>query len=199
MTRVLPEGAPARPSRGCGKGGMGMRGIHVSRRSGRRLPALGVMILGATLTWMYAAEPVRAAEPRGGGAIVSESSEVQKIKLTVNKSRTFKVERPFATIVAGNPDVADVKPLGDRTIYILGRQTGTTNVVLFDDAARQIGVLDVEVTIDTGNLQQNIQSSTGTRGIRVSASQGQVVLTGTAVDAASAARAMEVATGLVPK
>jgi pilus assembly protein CpaC len=55
------------------------------------------------------------------------------------------------------------------------------------------------VTIDTGNLQQNIQSSTGTRGIRVSASEGQVVLSGTAVDAVAAERALAIATGTVPK
>jgi len=79
------------------------------------------------------------------------------------RSRAFKVERPFTTIVAGNPDIAEVKPLGDRSIYVLGKQTGTTNIVLFDDMARQIGVLDVEVAIDTGNLQQNIQSGTGAR------------------------------------
>jgi len=92
-----------------------------------------------------------------------------------------------------------VKALGDRTVYVLGKQTGTTNVVFYDDASRQIGVLDVQVTIDTGNLQQNIQTSTGTRGIRVSASEGQVVLSGMAVDAVAAERAMAIATGTVPK
>ena len=32
-----------------------------------------------------------------------------------------------------------------------------------------IGVLDVEVAIDTGNLQQKIRSVTGSRGIRAAA------------------------------
>jgi len=92
-----------------------------------------------------------------------------------------------------------VKPLGDRTIYVLGKQTGTTNIVLFDDAARQIGVLDVEVTIDTGSLQQNILGSTGSGGIRVRSTEGQVILTGTAVDAVAAEKAMAIATGSAPR
>jgi pilus assembly protein CpaC len=174
-----------------------MRGVHVSGKPGRRVPVLGVMVLGVAL--IYSAGWAGAAERRGGGAIISELSEVQKVRVTVNKSRTFKVERSFATIVAGNPDIADVKPLGDRTIYVLGRQTGTTNIVLFDDAAKQIGVLDVEVTIDTGSLQQNILGSTGSGGIRVRASEGQVILSGTAVDAVAAEKAMAIATGTVPK
>jgi pilus assembly protein CpaC len=168
-----------------------------SRKACRRLLTLGAIVAAALCS--YAADRAGAADRKSDSTFISEVTDVRRVTVIVNKSRTFKVERPFATIVAGAPDIADVKALGDRTIYVLGKQTGTTNVVLFDDAARQMGVLDVEVTIDTGNLQQKIQDSTGTRGIRVSSSQGQVVLTGTAVDATSAARAMEVATGLTPK
>ena len=93
----------------------------------------------------------------------------------------------------------DVKPLGDKTIYVLGKRTGTTNVVLFDDDARQIGVLDVDVVIDTGNLQQNIQSSTGSSGIRVGSSNGQIVISGLASNSVAADRAVQVAKTMVPE
>jgi pilus assembly protein CpaC len=126
-------------------------------------------------------------------------SDVQRVKVIINKSRTFRVDTAFSTIVSGSPDIAEVKSLSDHVIYIQGKQTGTTNVILFDNSMKQIGILDVEVAIDTGNLQQNIQSSTGTRGIRVSAAEGQVVLSGTAMDAVAAERAMAIATGTVPK
>src|SRR5947208_2049157 len=175
-----------------------MGAVRGSRKSWRKLVALGA-IAAAALTWSHPLDRAGAAERRGGGAIISELGDVRRVTVILNKSRTFKVERPFATIVAGNPDIADVKPLGDRTIYVLGKQTGTTNIVLFDDTARQIGVLDVEVTIDTGSLQQNIAGSTGTGGIRVRSTEGQVILTGTAVDAVAAERAMAIATGSAPK
>lgn len=178
-----------------------MSGDRVASKAEGRLLALSVIVLGAALALFGSADRAGAADRRGSssGVFVSEMSDVQRVKVILNKSRSFKVERPFTTIVAGNPDIAEVKPLGDRSIYVLGKQTGTTNVVLFDDMARQIGILDVEVTIDTGNLQQNIQSSTGTRGIRVSAAEGQVVLSGTATDAVTAERAVSIATGAVPK
>src|SRR5262249_40243020 len=63
---------------------------------------------------------------------------------------------------------------------------------------RLMGVLDVEVTVDTGTLQERIQSSTGSRGIRVSSSNGQVVLSGEARDAVQAERAVAVAKSLSP-
>jgi pilus assembly protein CpaC len=178
-----------------------MRGGRVSGEAGRRILALSVAVIGAALALFGSADRAGAADRRGSssGVFVSEMTDVQRVKVIVNKSRTFRVDTAFSTIVAGSPDIADVKSLSDHLIYIQGKQTGTTNVILFDSSMKQIGILDVEVAIDTGNLQQNIQSSTGARGIRVSSTEGQVVLTGTAVDAVAAERAMAIATGSVPK
>nr|GAJ30846.1 hypothetical 44.3 kDa protein y4xJ [Bradyrhizobium sp. DOA9] len=126
-------------------------------------------------------------------------NDVQRVKVIVNKSRTFRVDQAFATIVAGSSEIADVKSLSDHLIYIQGKQTGTTNVILLDSSMKQIGILDVEVAIDTNSLQQNIRASTGSQGIRVSSSEGQVVLSGTVSDAVAAERAMSIATGTVAK
>ncbi|WP_426442452.1 type II and III secretion system protein family protein [Bradyrhizobium genosp. P] len=167
----------------------------------RGLFAFSLLALGAALAFFPSADRARAAERRvsSGGVIVSEMSDVQRVKVTVNKSRTFRVDTAFSTIVAGSPDIIDVKSLSDHLIYIQGKQTGSTNVILFDSSMKQIGVLDVEVALDTATLQQNIRASTGTQGIRVSSSDGQVVLSGTAADAVVAERAMAIATGTVPK
>ena len=178
-----------------------MGGGRVSRKAGGRLLALCVMVLGAALALFASADRAGAADrrPSSSGVFVSEMSDVQRVKVIVNKSRTFRVDTAFSTIVAGSPDIAEVRSLSDHVIYIQGKQTGTTNVILFDSTMKQIGILDVEVAIDTGNLQQNIHSSTGAHGIRVSSTEGQVVLSGTAADAVAAERAMAIATGSVPK
>lgn len=174
---------------------------RISNGAGRRLVASSVIALGAALVLFNSVDRAAAADRKGtsGGVFVSEMNDVQRVKVVVNKSRTFKVDTAFATIVAGSPDIVDVKSLSDHMIYVQGKQTGTTNVILFDSSMKQIGILDVEVVIDTGNLQQNIRSSTGGQGIRVSASEGQVVLSGTAADAVVAERAMAIATSTVAK
>jgi pilus assembly protein CpaC len=178
-----------------------MGGGRVSGKTVGRLFAFGVMGLGVAPALFGAADRAEAADRRGssGGVFVSEMNDVQRVKVVVNKSRTFKVDSAFATIVAGSPDIVDVKSLSDHMIYVQGKQTGTTNVILFDSSMKQIGILDVEVVIDTGNLQQNIRTGTGMQGVRVSASEGQVVLSGTAVDAVAAERAMAIATSTVAK
>ncbi|MGX1362281.1 type II and III secretion system protein family protein [Bradyrhizobium elkanii] len=178
-----------------------MVGGRVWGSAGHAIVALSVTALGAAVALFDSTDRAGAADrraPSSGGVFVSEMNDVQRVKVTVNKSRTFRVDSAFSTIVAGSPDIVDVKSLSDHLIYVQGKKTGTTNVILFDSSMKQIGILDVEVTLDIGNLQQNIQAGTGTRGIRVSASEGQVVLSGMATDAVAAEKALTIAKGSVP-
>jgi pilus assembly protein CpaC len=142
--------------------------------------------------------PSQAAGPDSiaTSTFVTETAPVTQVSVTVNKSRTFRVARPFTRAVVGAVELADVLPLSDRSIYIQGKKVGTTNVSLFDADARLIGVLDLDIGLDTGTLEQKIRASTGSRSIRVSSNHGQVVLTGLAPDAVAADRAMQVAKGM---
>ena len=128
-----------------------------------------------------------------------DGGAVRHIVITVNKSRTLRLEKPFASAVVGSPDIVDALPMSDRTLYIQGKKVGTTNVSVFDQSMQLIGVIDVEVTLDTGNLQEKIRSSTGSRGIRVGSSNGQIVLSGVAGNAVAAERAVQVARSMAPE
>src|SRR5436309_2431793 len=119
-----------------------MRGGCVSDQAGARPLRLSVAV-GAALLCFASANPAGAADRKvssGSGVFVSEVAEVQRVKVTLNKSRTFRVDTPFATIVPGSADIIDVKALSDQLIYIQGKQAGTTNVLLFDSANKQIGI-----------------------------------------------------------
>ena len=119
--------------------------------------------------------------------------------VTLYKSRTLVLEKPFASAVVGSPDIVDALPMSDRRLYIQGKKVGTTNVSVFDQSMQLIGVIDVEVTLDTGNLQEKIRASTGNSAIRVGSSNGQIVLSGLASNSVAADRAVEVAKTMVPE
>jgi pilus assembly protein CpaC len=123
---------------------------------------------------------------------------VQHIVLTLNKSVTLPTSRPFSSAVVGASDIADALPMTDRTLYIQGKKIGTTNVSIYDENMRLIKVVDVEVALDTRNLQSKIRASTGNTGIRVSSDGAQVVLSGVAADALAADRAVNLAKAWAP-
>src|SRR5438046_489245 len=128
-----------------------------------------------------------------------EGGGVRHIVVILNKSRTLRFDKPFASAVVGSPEIVDALPMSDRALYIQGKKVGTTNVSVFDQSMKLIGVLDVEVSIDTGNLQDKIRSSTGSGGIRAGSSNGQIVLSGVAGNAVAAERAVAVARSMIPE
>src|SRR5271166_331849 len=125
-------------------------------------------------------------------------SPVHHVVVTLHKSRTLRVDRPFSTTVIGSPEIADVLPMTDTTFYVQGKRGGTTNISVFDWERHLLAVIDLEVTPDTATLHSNIVATTGGENINVTSANGQVVLSGEANDAVGAARAVEVAKGLSP-
>jgi pilus assembly protein CpaC len=171
--------------------------LNVSRIVVRCTAALYVAtgaIAGATA----AEDTVGRAPSKPSQRIVVEEAASRHIAVAQNKSRTVRFERPFAQTVIGSPEIADVLAMSDRVIYIQAKKIGTTNISAFDADKHLIAVLDVEVTVDTQNLAAQIRGGTGTSGIRVSSSNGQIVLSGEARDAATADRAISIAKATTP-
>lgn len=125
--------------------------------------------------------------------VESSPASSRHISVTRNKSRTFQLDVPFAQAVVGSPDIADVLPMSDRVLYVLGKKIGTTNVSIFDKDKNLIDVLDVEVTLDQQAIQERIRRVTSSPGIRVSTAGDQVVLSGEARDAVDADKAVAIA------
>jgi pilus assembly protein CpaC len=121
------------------------------------------------------------------------------VSIVQNKSRNLRVAVPYADVTVASSEIADVVPISDRQLYILGKKIGSTNVMLYDQQKRLIGVLDVDVQLDTSSLGVKVRQGSGGRGIRVGEVNGNVVLTGDAGDGQTADRAMRVAAGLAPE
>lgn len=118
---------------------------------------------------------------------------VQHITIPVNKSATLTVASSFSSAVVGSPAIADALPMTDRTLLIQAKKIGTTNISIFAENNHLIKVVDVEVTLDTGDLQSKIRAVTGNRHIRVTTDNGQVVLSGTVISAPDADQAVALA------
>jgi pilus assembly protein CpaC len=129
----------------------------------------------------------------------SESDLIRRVTITVHKSRTVRFDQPFEKAVVGAPEIVDALPTNNQTLYVQGKKPGTTNVSVFDNTGRLIEVLDIEVNVDSSILQERIRNASGSRGINVSSSNDQIVLSGVAADAAAADRAVQIARSLNPQ
>ena len=132
----------------------------------------------------------------GTAATSSRAQDAQYVKevtIPVNKSVTMLMPEVFASAVVGAPEIADALPMTDRTLLIQAKKIGATNVSVFNSNMRLIKVIEVQVTLNTGNLQSRIRALTSDPGIRVSTDNGQVVLSGVARNATNADQAFNLA------
>jgi pilus assembly protein CpaC len=129
-------------------------------------------------------------------AQVVEDAPVRRITVTLNKSKTLTFASPYSSAVIGSPDIADLLPMTNRTLYVQGKKVGATNISVFDTDKRLVAVVDLEVTPDTASLRSKIVATTGAQKISVTSANGQVILSGEANDGVSAARAVDLARGL---
>lgn len=109
------------------------------------------------------------------------------------KPKTVRSASAFEEIVVGNPEIADVQPLTDRSFYLLGKKLGTTRVALFDSNRALVGTIDVEVTLDAAQLRKAIRKNVPNSNIKVTTANGRILLSGTAKDAVAAKRASQIA------
>ncbi|WP_041463770.1 type II and III secretion system protein family protein [Pelodictyon luteolum] len=50
----------------------------------------------------------------------------------VGESRVYRLEQPIKRVAVGNPEVADYIMLNSSELYLLGKKTGATNLILWD-------------------------------------------------------------------
>ncbi len=147
-----------------------------------------------------AAAQTNDARLRTGGAVLQTGNAdlLTSVTLVLHKSRNLRLDVPFAVVEVADPDIADARAISDRQIFILGKKIGATNVLLYGPSRQLIGVVDVEVKLDTRSLGSKIREGSGGKGIRVNDVYGKLVLSGNGGDSQTVERAMSVAAGLAP-
>ncbi len=119
------------------------------------------------------------------------------IRVTVGKTEDIRTDQNFSDITVGDPDIADVSPLTDHSLSILGKKIGTTRVTVYDPDHKPVGIFDIEVSYDISRLAVEISRFTG-GGIRVSSINGRIMLSGTSPDAATLDKAVQIASQFGP-
>jgi pilus assembly protein CpaC len=148
-------------------------------------------LLAATV--MLALAPAAHAQDRIQDKVaIADPVRTSTVTVTVGKTEDVRTDQSLANITVGDPDVADVSPLTDHSLSILGKKIGTTRVTVYDTDKKPVGIFDVEVAYDISRLASEINHFTG-GGIKVASINGRIMLSGSAPDAATLDKAVEIA------
>jgi pilus assembly protein CpaC len=116
-----------------------------------------------------------------------------RVVVPLYKSAILELPAPAARVSIGNPDVADILILRANQVYVLGKDLGTTNVILWDSADRLVGNVSVEVSHDLENLKEKLHRLLPDEPIEVHSAQRSIVLRGTVSGPGSMQTALDIA------
>src|SRR5262245_58074844 len=111
------------------------------------------------------------------------------------KSRVVVLPAPVKRVSIGNPDIADVLILGNDALYVLGKDLGTTNVLLWDREDQLVSALNVSVTHDLDGLRRQMQVVLPSENIELASVQRNIVLSGQVSSVLKMDAAMQLAKG----
>jgi pilus assembly protein CpaC len=134
-----------------------------------------------------------------GGPVLAQAinydlstTSVLKINLPVSQAVTVIVSEPVSEIVAADPAIADAQPITERSLYLVGKAFGTTTVNLYSAAGAPVGLLAIEVGVDTADIARSIRAAVPSSEVKVSTVNGRVRLGGTVTDSVAMQKVLDV-------
>ena len=132
-------------------------------------------VLSGLLLWWIAATGLQAQEVVRPSDLISGGNQ---LVVPLFKSRVLRLDAPAARISVGSPDIADILILRSTQLYVLGKDLGTTNVLVWDSEDRLIGAVNIEVSHDLDHLKEKLFELLPSEPIEVYSAQRSIVLAG---------------------
>ena len=130
---------------------------------------------------------------------ISGNNHTAMVMVTIGKSQDVRTGTSFVDVMVGDPEVADVNPLTDHTLSILGKKIGTTRVQVYAEGKKLIGIFDVEVSYDITPADQRAQAPFRRLASAGSSVNGRIMLSGEVADAATLDKAVTIARQFGPE
>jgi pilus assembly protein CpaC len=125
--------------------------------------------------------------------VLGQAGRVEPVEITPGFTMTIEVDKPYVDLVVGNPGVADVFPLTNRSVYIQGNAPGATNVTLYGASKELLGTIIVQVRVDFGELQDAINNAVPSANVQVTNVNNRIRLSGEVRDNVDLGRILDIA------
>ena len=154
--------------------------------------ALGVALVASLLCMVGDAHAQQTIQ-------ISGNNRTAMVMVTIGKSQDVHTGTSFVDVTVGDPEVADVNPLTDHTLSILGKKIGTTRVSVYAEGKKLIGIFDVEVSYDITRLTNELKRRFTSSHLQASSVNGRIMLSGEVADAATLDKAVTIARQFGPE
>ena len=194
-----------------------MRSPKPTKRNGRKSRLLTQLLMSAAATLVVVAAvpavqayltaarpPARDAAPRfeqripNGLRVIAvhegSADTLERVELEKGKAVVLAADFTIERVAVGDPTRAGVVVIDARTVQVVPKETGDTNVLLWDDQGRLATAVDIHVGVGQAQMLTEIRRALGNRDISVDMAGDSVVLRGMVYQIGERERAEQIAT-----
>ena len=157
------------------------------------LSTIGGVVLALAGAAGPAVAPAADEASAPGVPILANPGTVLEIQVPLFQSKVVSLGQPASRVSVANPDIADLVVINPSQFYVLAKDIGMTNVLIWDRSNTVVATVQVDITHDLSGLKSRLAALLPGNQIAVSSAQRSIVLSGRAPDAASAESAVRIA------
>jgi pilus assembly protein CpaC len=128
-------------------------------------------LMGGAMMWAGLPSQGSAQAPAGG---------YQELTIPAGKSQVLSLPEPLTDVMVADPTIADVLPLNNQSVYVVGKKIGSTVVTIYGPKKRLIAVENVVVSADIDSFKQRLHEILPSEpGVQARQANQSLVLSGT--------------------
>lgn len=117
----------------------------------------------------------------------------------IGKSQVLEIPAPYTDLMIADPKVADVLPLSNRSVYVVGKGLGSTALTIYGPGKRLVAAANIVVSADIEGLKSRLAELLPTEhDISVRPANQSLVLSGTVSSAPVLQKALTLAETYAP-
>ena len=139
----------------------------------------------------------------GGLALAGEAAAgpggAVEVDVGSGKSQVVELPEPYTDVMVGDPKIADVLPLNNHSIYVVGKGTGSTGVTVYGPGKRLISAISVVVSADLDTLKSRLDEILpDEKDISIRSANQSIVVSGTVKSPVAMQQVMALADSYAP-
>jgi pilus assembly protein CpaC len=132
-------------------------------------------------------------------ALPSYGQTVADLILPSGKSAVYEISGPYAELMVADPAIADVLPFSPTSIYLVGKEVGSTTVSAYDRDRNALLMLNVSVGADAEGLRKSlVDVIPAEENVSIYSSNGSLVVSGVVADGVVASSVISLAETYAP-
>lgn len=128
----------------------------------------------------------------------ADNPYVGEVVVAAGKAVVLRFDTGVEEVLVGNSDVADILPLTNRSLYVLGRSTGSTSLTILNSSRQMIGTINLQISVDLLPIKLRLHELFPSEPIEIRSIGRSVMLSGEVSSSAVSNTAFQVADSYAP-